>query len=41
MNYPFEAQIYNNMSTNNINVDNSLIYGFGYKLINPTRNILL
>ena len=32
MEYPFKpANLQNNMSTNNINVDNSLRYGFGYK----------
>lgn len=36
MNYPFDAaNLQNNMSTNNINVDNSLRYGFGYKPSDP------
>ena len=36
MNYPFDAaNLQNNMSTNNINVDNSLRYGFGYKPNDP------
>ena len=34
MEYPFDAaNLQNNMSTNNINVDNSLRYGFGYCLL--------
>ena len=36
MNYPFDAaNLQNNMSINNINVDNSLRYGFGYKPSKP------
>ena len=36
MEYPFDAaNLQNNMSTNNINVDNSLRYGFGYMPTTP------
>ena len=36
MDYPFKAaNLQNNMTTNNINVDNSLRYGYGYKPSDP------